>query len=568
MPVKLYDFKGTQPLITPRLLPLGYAHVAENVKLGSGAMESFLAMGSSVHTPSAAPATVYLFDDTWMDWAARRWIEKASISGTDRILATDGTSYPKTVAEDGTTRRWGVVKPTTALTISAAGTASDDIVVDSISYVYTLVTAYGEESDIYTPTTVVDIKTGEYVFLNNWCVHNGNQSFWLSTTGNDIEYIRVYRLASDSAGNAEYQRVSLRSATDGSSVSEIPVTSITSADDPWYDVNADQSGLSDDLGEVLPTEGWDPPPGDETNGYMKGACMFQNGMYAGFLGKIVYLSVPGFYYAFPASGTMGYTMELPYDVVAIAAFNQSLVVGTTAFPEILSGSDAAYMTRTPLPYQQPCLSAKGMVSLPDGVVYVSPDGLFKVSSSGGEVITKGIIHRDDWQDYDLDSAILAYFDQKIFIFFEGSGDGLIYDPAAEYLVAIDLGAYDVCDVFVDPEADVLYIAWQLSTTYGVSAWEGSTTSYLTAEWQSGIFETPPVCFAGGRVEGTFPAGHSTTLTYNVDGVLKHTQTVTDNTPFRLPSGFRGRDHGVKVVFSKSTINAIYLSFDFGDLAVV
>jgi len=74
MPVKLYDFKGTQPLITPRLLPLGYAHVAENVKLGSGAMESFLAMGSSVHTPSAAPATVYLFDDTWMDWAARRWI--------------------------------------------------------------------------------------------------------------------------------------------------------------------------------------------------------------------------------------------------------------------------------------------------------------------------------------------------------------------------------------------------------------------------------------------------------------------------------------------------------------
>jgi hypothetical protein len=81
-------------------------------------------------------------------------------------------------------------------------------------------------------------------------------------------------------------------------------------------------------------------------------------------------------------------------------------------------------------------------------------------------------------------------------------------------------------------------------------------------------ETPPVNFSACRVEGTFPAGHSTTLTYYVDKVLRHTQALTNDAPFRLPGGFLGRDHEVVVTFNKSTINAIYLAFAFGDLAHV
>lgn len=563
MPIKLFNFKGRRPIITPRLLPAGYAQTAENVKLGSGAMECLRALGSSVDTPASTPKTVYKFGSTyggngWFTWAARRWVEKAAISGTARILVTDGSAYPKILSESGTERRLGVVKPTTALAITLGGTAADAIVVDTVSYAYTLVTAYGEESDIYTATAGQDVMTGQYIALNNWCIHNANKATWLTTTGNDITSIRVYRLVSDASGNAEYQRVSLRPSPSGAAVSEIPVADIAGATTLFYDVNAGEDGLSDDVGEMLMTEGWDPPPVG-----MKGACMFSNGMYAGAIDNILYLSMPGYYYAFPASGTMDYTMELAYDWVAMAAFNETLVVGTNGCPEIISGSDAAFMTRTPLPYQQPCLSETGMISIPGGVVYVCPDGLFLISSDGGAVLTKNVIDRDDWNALDLDSAILAYHNQKIFIFFEGDDEGLIYDPDLDYLVDFDLPA-NVAAVFVDPEADILYIA----TSAGIYAWEGSTTSYLTAEWKSGIMETPPVNFSACRVEGAFPSGHSTTLYYYVDGVLKHTQTVTDDAPFRLPAGFRGRDHELRVVFSASTINAIYLGFSMGDLANV
>jgi len=557
--VKIFNFCGRRPIITPRLLPIGYAQVAENTKLGSGAMECFSALGASVHANTGTPTTIYKFGSTWFDWTTRRWIEKAAISGTHRLLIADGSTYPKIMTEAGLTRRWGVVKPTSALTMALAGTASDAIVASTVSYVYTLVTAYGEESDVFTASAAIDILTGQYIGLSGWCIYASNQAAWLATYGNDVTGIRVYRINADGEDSAEYQRVSsLRSSPAGAAVSEIPVASITGADDVWYDCNGSETGVTADLGAVLATEGWDAPPTA-----MKGACMFSNGMYAGFIGNILYLAMPGYYYAFPATGTMDYTMELAYDVVAMAAFNESLVVGTAGYPEVISGTDAAFMSRTPLPFQQPCLAAKGMVSLPDGVAYPSPDGLFFISSAGGAVLTASLMDRDTWNAFPLSKMICVYHNQRIFMFFEGYTYGLIYDRGLDYLVDIDLNTVTVYDVFVDPIADIMYLA----TSSGVQAWEGSATA-LTAEWKSGILETAPVNLAAGRVEGVFPTGHSTLLYYYVDGVLKHTQTVTTDAPFRLPSGFRGRDHELKIIYSKSTINALYLSQDIGGLANV
>jgi hypothetical protein len=490
-------------------------------------------------------------------------VEKAAISGADRILVSDGAAYPKTITEVAgppitfVERRWGVIPPTTILQYGLDHGTAGEGVQDTVSYIYTLVTSYGEESAPFTPSAAIDIPVGQYIGLKGWCVYAGSTSAdWQTTTGNQISYIRVYRLVSTASGDAEYQRVSLWDGVAGhDAVAEIPVASITGVNMEWLDTNSTHTGLSESLGAMAQTEGWDPPPVG-----MKGACMFTNGMYAGFVGKTVYLSVPGYYYAFPASGTMDYTMELPYTIVGLAAFNESLVVGTTGFPEVISGADAAYMSRATLPYQQPCLSGKGMVSLPDGVAYVSPDGLFFVTSGGGEILTKNVMDRDDWQAYPLASAICVYHNQRIYILFEGYNYGLIYDRDLDYMVRIEPGM-TIYDAWADPVADVLYLAG----SSGIYAWEGHSTAYLTATWKSGIMETPPVNFAAMRVEGILPSGHTTALTYYVDGVLKHTQSITDDNPFRLPSGFRGRDHEITITFSKSTIDALYVSSDIGDL---
>lgn len=555
--IKIFNIKGRRPSVAPRLLELGYAQIASNVVLGSGAMGSVKSLGSSVASVSS-PKTIYKFLTAWLSFANRAWLCPAAISGADRLLICTGGaspySYPVQLDTSGNIRRWGVVRPTTALSISFHGTPTDAIVQDTVSYVYTLVTAYGEESDIFTATAETDVLTGQYIGLFNWSAWTGNKSSLLSSTGNDYQYVRVYRLAADAPGNAEYQRVSLRSTPTGTAYADIPVASISAVGTRWYDVNSAQNGLSQDLGAVLETKGWDPPPAA-----MKNGLMFANGMYAGSIGKLVYLSMPGFYYAFPASGTMDYTVECAYDVVAMAAHNDAIIVGTTGFPAVISGTDPAFMTLSPLTYQQPCLSAKGMTATPEGVVYVSPDGLFMVGSSGGKVLTANVFDRDAWQALSLSTTMLVYFNQRIYIFFEGGTTGLVYDPALDYVYDLALG-FAVKDVWVDPVADVLYLA----SASGVFAWDGGSGN-LAAVWKSGIMETPPVNFPAMRVEGTFPSGHSTVLTYYVDGVLKHTQTVTGDEPFRLPSGFRGRDHEIQIAFSGSTINALYLGQSIEDL---
>lgn len=560
MALKIFNFKGKQPIIAPRLLPVGSAQVAKNVVLGSGAMKAAKSIGPSVHSPTSPPKTIYKFLTSWLSFAARTWMVPAAISGADRLLMCDDSTlydYPVQRDTSGNIRRWGVVKPTTQLTVGYSLTETDEVVVDTVSYVYTLVTAYGEESDVYIATLAKDCRTGEYFSLTNWSAHAGNKSSLLSSTGNDYEYMRVYRINSDDDGNAEYRRVSLRSSPTGTAEANILITSISAANDIWYDVNDTQDALSQDLGAMIQVEGWDPPPADLTN-----ALMFANGMYAGSIGKLVYVSMPGYYYAMPASGIMDYTIECAYDVVALAVFNESIVVGTTGFPEVISGTDPAFMSRTPLPYQQPCLSAKGMTSTPFGVVYPSPDGLFLIDSTGGRVVTANVMDRDLWQALSLSTMMCVYWNQRIYMFFEGGSTGLVYDPALDYLVDLTPG-FIVRDVWVDPVADKLYLAFYS----GVHEWEGGS-GVLSAEWKSSVMETPPLNFPAGRVDGIFPSGHSTSLTYYVDGVLKHTQAITDDNPFRLPSGFRGRDHELRIIFTTSTINTLYLGSSFEDLANV
>lgn len=557
--IKISDFKGRRPKVDPRMLPLGYGQEATGVKLGSGAMKGFLSAGSAIATIASVPATIRKFADSWKTWPVQVWTQQAAISGTERLLVATGSGNPTQIDGDLDSTRWGVPGPSdsTYLGVSLGGTEAEPYVVaDTVSYCYTLVTDNGEESAPSPATAAKDIPEGRYAKINGFVIP--------TSSGTTYSAVRVYRLASDAAGNAEFQRVFLRTSATSAQLDQIPVGSIGSTSTYFYDTNYQSTppadGLSQNLGPLLMTEGWDPPPDG-----MKGACMFTNGIYAGFKGNLIYLSVPGYYYAMPASGTLDYTMELPYDVVALAAFNEKLVVGTTGYPEVISGTDPAFMTRTALPYQQPCLSAKGMVSLPGGVVYPSPDGLFMISSAGGTVLTKDVIDRETWAALDLDAMICVYHNEKIWMFFQGDDTAMVFDPETDYLVDISL-SYDVYDVFVDPEDDVLYYSGFPSMGV-IVPWEGGT-SRVTGTWKSGIIETAPVNFGAARVEGVFPTGHSTVLYYYVDGVLKHTQTITNDSPFRLPGGFRGRDHEVKISFSGATITAIYLALHMEDLANV
>lgn len=528
MRLTIRQMKGEIPLADPRLLPAGYARSAINCDLDSGTVRPFAA-------PAAGTPSVWTFvDEAGVD------VVPANVSGVNRLLVSNLTDYPEARQGD-TTQRWGVVSPATIPTVSTGGSpATGASVEDTVSYRYSLVTSWGEESGLSAASMPVDVLEGEYVILSN---------FDITAAGNDITHVRVYRTAVSSDGEASYQNVPLRPLADGTAYYDVPVANLDDLSDQVYDVNDAQDGLNDNLGNVQMTDGWDPPPDG-----VAGGVEYTNGVYALFKNKRVYLSVAGYYYAFPASGLLDYSWEIEYPVMGLGVENQDLVVCTTAFPEIITGTDPATTSRYQLPFQLPCLSKDSIVSTPSGVFYASQHGLARISGGGGEIVTKGLFTSSQWQSLNLSGMICAYFRGRIYAFFSGQNNGLILSLSADDVVWLELAeGTAVSAVFVDEEADALYI----KTGSGWQKWNAADDS-LEATYISPTISVPPTAFACGQVVAS---AYNSNLSFQMwgDGSKLCDLAIADDSVFPVPGGSRHREWYVGVKTSGPEVYAFGLA---------
>jgi hypothetical protein len=182
---------------------------------------------------------------------------------------------------------------------------------------------------------------------------------------------------------------------------------------------------------------------------------------------------------------------------------------------------------------QGCTSKRGVASVGGaGVVYPSPDGLIFVSMSGARNITEQTISRDDWQALDPTSFNACVHNGKYFCFYDnGSIQGMfVIEPnnPDNGIVFFDLYA-TAC--YVDHLNDIMY----LQVGNDIVAWDQAATN-LTYRWLSKEFDLDDeVTMQAGRVRATTYT--SLTMRLYVDGVLKHTETVSSKEPFRMPGGY-------------------------------
>jgi len=510
MRIEYSDFRGEVPARSAKLLPPNYAQTAENVDLDMGVVKP-------VANLLQGDPTVWTFvDESGVD------VTPANVSGVSRLLVSGLTEYPE-ARQGTTTRRWGVITPTTIPAFSTAGTAGDEVT-DSVSYRYSYVTAWGEESGLSDASATTDVMTGEYIILNNFTIPT------IAGSGNDVSYIRVYRTASTSDGSTAYQQVPLRETVSGTATYDIPASSISNTSTQLFDVNSSEDGLNQVLGDVQVTDGWDPPPDAA-----EGGIEFSNGVYALFKNKKLYLSVPGYYYAFPSSGLLDYTFEFQYDIVGLGAFSNQLVVCTEAFPAVISGVDPQSASKTWLSYQQPCLSKKSVVSLPHGVFYVSKNGGFLVDGGENPIITKNLFTRSQWNEYPLSSAICAYWQGNIYVFFSGQTYGFAIDFTSDSVIKFaDIGV-SVSDLFVDEEADALYI----SDGTDWYKWRGGSGT-LKSTYRTAPAMTGPTSFSCARISGENLGDVTSVKVIGGDEIL-YLSPVATGEAFRLPGGRKKRE---------------------------
>ena len=515
------------PKIDPKLLEPDTPQLPSyNIDPESGNLQPLkgLLQGNQL-TQSGDLRSIFFLRDSWLAWTSKVDVVKAQIADSDdRFFYTDGvqprqSNYTDQFTTPVPAKRLGVDQPATPLTVAPQGTSgSGDPVV--VSYVYTYVTAWGEESKPSVASAVTEIGDGQYVELTNFTPPSDSH----------IEYLRVYRIEVGTSGSAEYQLLQVRPGAIGSTaVWDIPAATISNTSTPVYDANAsvDPDGLNDQLGEVVPSETWDAPPADLIN-----LVQFQNGILAGSSGQEVCISEPAIPYAWPIS----FRKTLEFDVVALGVFKSTMVALTTGKPYLIQGSDPSRMSLVPLEYKQACQSKRGVISVQDGVIYPSPDGLFKISASSGAVITDHLFTKSQWNTPSVVGGSLAnlvgvHYQNAYFGFFAGTSKGfyLTLDDDPMKLVPFDTGRV-VYDAFVDNSTNTLWLLGYSSPNYYVYQWgAGSGLNYI---FRSKTFVSYPTNHSVVQIKGDLTNGVMFIL--YVDGSVVHTQpNVTSEEFFRL-----------------------------------
>lgn len=533
----LNTFGGKAPKVYARLLPEDMAQTATNVRLDSGRLEPWRG-NASASTTGTLSGTIGSQTKTLFRYSNSLWIAhndeldivRSPIAEDphERLYLTGmggSSGYPRmttaAIAGNGTYYRLGLPDPDniSSVTLSpATSTKADEEVPQSRSYLYTFVTAYGEEGASSTPqlSNVVEVHTDQTATINFPSAPSGNHN---------ITKRRLYR--TDSNGTYRF-------------VKDVAIASSSTTD------NLAEASL----GEEIPTASFIAPPDDVSanhpDGPLLGLVSMPNGILAGFSGQTVCFSEAFQPHAFPED----YKLTVKSDIVALAPLQSGVLVLTKEKPAMIQGLDPAAMSMSEIDSTLSCLSKRSVVDMGQAVIYASPDGLVLAADGGLELITQGIFTREQWQALSP-SSIVAFQWEGHYVGFYSNGSvskGFVFDPRGGKNSFVDLDFHATAG-FNDLENDELYLVVNGSLVKFAS---GSSLSYT---WKTKKFYVQrPINPAVAKVDCDSYSS-SPTLKVYADGVLKHTQTVTSADLFRLPSGYKANEFEVELTGS-TAINEI------------
>lgn len=437
---------------------------------------------------------------------------KAALSGVPGLSAVvnDGTTQTVTVStvSSGATSSLLIreVNPKVTPIYTELVTGSNiqnAALVETRTYVYTYVSRYGEEGPPSSTSELVKVGAGQEVVIIGMSAAPGGDY--------DITLKRIYR-SSATGTSTQFQFVA-----------EIPVSQTT------YTDTVKQAAL----GEVLLTEDWTAPPEG-----LKGLKLLSNGAAIGFKDNTAYLSEPNLPHAWPHQ----YAIE--EQIVGIGVMRQSAVLLTNSHPYLMSGADPQAMSLEQMELPQACVSKRSIVDTGDGVIYASPDGLVAISSGGIEIVTKALLSREQWQEYNPSSIVAVVHDNRyhaIYTKTSGARGMLVFDFGGQgaLMTTSDINALSpITAMYSEPKSDTLYM---LQANKIVRFNAGSNLTYT---WRSKVFRAPFAMNFGKAqvVANSYPVAFKV---YG-DGILRFTKTVQNGNMFHLPAGFRALDWEIQV----------------------
>ena len=292
-----------------------------------------------------------------------------------------------------------VVNMTT--TTSGAGVLNGDTIqfdvtdIEVRTYVYTYVSAYGEEGAASPPATETGNPTGTWTIT----IPAPDPA---STTDRNLTAVRLYRTVSDASGNAAYYQVPYSDTDD-----DFPWTS---GDTIFSDTKTPLEIVSN---SPLTTELYTGPPDD-----LQGVVMMANGIAAGWSNeREIWFSAAYLPHAWPAS----YAITVDYPIVGLTANGASLNIMCKGAPFIATGVTPDTMTIGKISSNEPCISRGSIVSSGEGAYYASPNGVILLNSSGTTSMTEFIYEKEFHNSLQPWNWAAGHYGMSYVSFIKGNG---------------------------------------------------------------------------------------------------------------------------------------------------
>ena len=533
--IRLSAFLGENRALHPMLLPANVGVTSTNQKPGRGDLRPWNAPLTKATVPGGRQ-TIYrmgrdVVSDTnyWLSWPTEVHVvcapnaadtaERTYFSGgaafpprwTNSTLALASIPYPTAY------RELGVPAPISACTLSASGGSS--LLTETRYYTYTYVTDIGEESAPNPSPTEIVCKSDDTIAISSLAAPPSGAY--------GINRIRIYRTQSGLSGDAAFFFAR-----------EIASTLSSTVDDGRK------------LQETLPSTTWLMPPTDLS--WLTGLW---NGMMAGISGRSVRFCEADTFYAWPLAYEILPTNAQP---VALATYGQTLVMLTNGNPSIITGGTPDAMDEQPVEFCQACIAPPSAVGMGHGVAWASPDGLAYIGAGGARMLTEGVMTRDDWQAINPSSIKATMHERRYLATYTVGGvrRGFVLDPANPAgMYFLDFG-FDA--LYLDDLQDALFVL------DGVNVQKWDAGSPKTVTFKSKLFRSPKpvVGFACAQVVAD---NYPVTFKLFADAVLRHTQVVTSDQPFRLPGGYYGTDFQIDVE-TTGAIQAVSVAHSMRELA--
>ena len=336
-------------------------------------------------------------------------------------------------------------------------------------YVYTFVTAYGEESAPSPPSAVTTGAAGTWVINGFDTLASGSLANAPYVGHVNVTTIRIYRTVTGFT-STEYYRVA-----------DIAIGTASYSDStPDYTAALDT---------ILPSTTWTPPPTT-----LKGLTAHPGGFLVGFSGRDLYISEPFRPHAWPIQ----YIQTMQTEIVGIAIYNDVIVVATTSHPYTGQGMSPLSITMQKIDSVDPCLSRRSMVTTINGVYYSSPQGIVRVTGGATELVTQTLFTREEWQQYFSPTTVYAVPYGLQYIAFYTTASGFIFSPAEKLAPLTTLDRFSgVVAVQQDQYSGDVY----LIQNNQVRIWDPPASIPYTYTWTSKEFDLPkPVNMGAFRLK--------------------------------------------------------------------